>query len=174
MAYKDLSFPTRDWIWALSNKSTRVLTTGSQRNSPQNVNCVQFIYFNFVALLGFCHCARVFSSYGKQGLLSSSVAQAAYCSGFSCDRTQTGGLRSCGTQAQFTAACGILLDQGPNPCPLRWQADCSPLGHQGGPYISISLGSVFFWDFLYSFAWTTFSCFFTFLDTLCGCSWVWG
>ena len=173
MAYKDLSFPTRDWIWALSNKSTRVLTTGSQENSPQNVNCVQFIYFNFVALLGFCHCARVFSSFGKQGLLFSFVAQAAYCSGFSFDRTQTGGLRSCGTQAQFTAACGILLDQGSNPCPLRWQADCSPLGHQGGPYISISLGSVF-WDFLYSFAWTTFSCFFTFLDTLCGCSWVWG
>ena len=28
-------------------------------------------------------------------------------------------------------ACGISLDQGSNPCPLHWQADSHPLGHQG-------------------------------------------
>ena len=28
-------------------------------------------------------------------------------------------------------ACGIFLDQGSNPCPLRWQADSYPLYHQG-------------------------------------------
>ena len=32
-----------------------------------------------------------------------------------------------------TAACGILPDQGPNPCPLHWQADSQPLRHQGSP-----------------------------------------
>ena len=32
-----------------------------------------------------------------------------------------------------SAACGILPDQGPNPCPLRWQADSQPLRHQGSP-----------------------------------------
>ena len=32
-----------------------------------------------------------------------------------------------------SAACGILPDQGPNPCPLHWQADSQPLHYQGSP-----------------------------------------
>ena len=32
-----------------------------------------------------------------------------------------------------TAACGILPDQGSNPCPLHRQADSQPLSHQGSP-----------------------------------------
>ena len=32
-----------------------------------------------------------------------------------------------------SAACGILLGQGSNPCPLHWQADSQPLRHQGSP-----------------------------------------
>ena len=32
-----------------------------------------------------------------------------------------------------SAACGIFLDQGLNPCPLHWQADSQPLHHQGSP-----------------------------------------
>ena len=32
-----------------------------------------------------------------------------------------------------SAACGILPDQGSNPCPLHWQADSQPLHHQGNP-----------------------------------------
>ena len=32
-----------------------------------------------------------------------------------------------------SAACGILPDQGSNPCPLYWQADSQPLRHQGSP-----------------------------------------
>ena len=32
-------------------------------------------------------------------------------------------------------ACGILPDQGSNPCPLHWQADSQPLRHQGSPAI---------------------------------------
>ena len=34
-----------------------------------------------------------------------------------------------------SAACGILPDQGPNPCPLHWQADSQPLRHQGSPVL---------------------------------------
>ena len=34
-----------------------------------------------------------------------------------------------------SAACGILPDQGSNPCPLHWQADSQPLRHQGSPHI---------------------------------------
>ena len=32
-----------------------------------------------------------------------------------------------------SAACGILPDQGSNPCALHWQADSQPLRHQGNP-----------------------------------------
>ena len=32
-----------------------------------------------------------------------------------------------------SAACGILPDQGSNPCPPHWQADSQPLRHQGSP-----------------------------------------
>ena len=32
-----------------------------------------------------------------------------------------------------SAACGILPDQGSNPCPLHWQADSQPLRYQGSP-----------------------------------------
>ena len=32
-----------------------------------------------------------------------------------------------------SAACGILADQGSNPCPLHWQADSQPLRHRGSP-----------------------------------------
>ena len=31
------------------------------------------------------------------------------------------------------AACGIVPDQGLNPCLLHWQVDSSPLSHQGSP-----------------------------------------
>ena len=38
-----------------------------------------------------------------------------------------------------SAACGILPDQGSNPCPLQWQADSQPLRHQGSPCPAISI-----------------------------------
>ena len=34
-----------------------------------------------------------------------------------------------------STACGILPDQGSNPCPLHWQADSQPLRHQGSPVV---------------------------------------
>ena len=36
-----------------------------------------------------------------------------------------------------SAACGILPDQGSNPCPLHWQADSQPLRHQGSPLCKV-------------------------------------
>ena len=38
-----------------------------------------------------------------------------------------------------SAACGILPDQGSNPCPLRRQVDSQPLRHQGSPRLHILL-----------------------------------
>ena len=36
-----------------------------------------------------------------------------------------------------SAACGILPDQGSNPCPLHQQADPQPLRHQRSPTHSL-------------------------------------
>ena len=41
-----------------------------------------------------------------------------------------------------SAACGILLDQGSNPCPLHWQADSQPLRHQGSPKINFLMNVI--------------------------------
>ena len=40
-----------------------------------------------------------------------------------------------------SAACGILPDQGSNPCPLQWQADSQPLHHQGSPALTLIIAS---------------------------------
>ena len=42
-----------------------------------------------------------------------------------------------------SAQCGILPDQGSNPCPLHWQADSQPLRHQGRPSPRTLLNNVF-------------------------------
>ena len=81
----------------------------------------------------------LFCSCGQRGLLS--MQRCSVGSG----RT---GFSSCSTRAQQwllpssrahvvvhglggSMACGIFPDQGLNPCFLPWQADCSPLSHQG-------------------------------------------
>ena len=63
------------------------------------------------------------------------------CAGFSLSRPLL--LRSTGSRRAGSAivahgpsrstACGILPEQGSNPCPLHWQADSQPLRHQGSP-----------------------------------------
>ena len=54
-----------------------------------------------------------------------------------------------------SAACGILPDQGSNPCPLHWQADSQPLCHQGSLILlmccSIWFGNILFRIFAYMF-----------------------
>ena len=39
-----------------------------------------------------------------------------------------------------SVACGILPDQGSNPCPLHWQADSQPLRHPGSPLYFFNAG----------------------------------
>ena len=43
------------------------------------------------------------------------------------------GLRSRGHGVSCSAACGIIPNQGSNPCSLQWRADSLPLSHQGSP-----------------------------------------
>ena len=92
-----------------------------------------------MAVLGPRFCARAFSSCGKRGppfiamrgpltIAASLVAE---------HGLQTRRLSSYGSRAQLLRgmACGILPDQGSNPCPLHWQADSQPLCHQGSPIL---------------------------------------
>ena len=96
----------------------------------------------FLAVLGLRFCARAFSSCGASGGHFSSR-----CASLSLSRPLL--LRSTASRRagsvivahgpSCSAACGIFLDQGPNPCPLHRQADSQPLRHQGSPRPFLSL-----------------------------------
>ena len=112
------------------------------------------LFFIFLAVLGLRCCARAFSSCSERGPLFIAVwglliAVASHCGA----RLQARGLQQLrhmgsvvvahGLQStgsvvvahglSCSAACGIFLDQGSNPCPLPWQADSQSLRHQGSP-----------------------------------------
>ena len=94
-----------------------------------------FISFIFLAVLGLRFYARAFSSCGKRGPLFIAV-----CGPFTVAASlvgSTGSRRAASVVVAHgpscSAACGILPDQGSNPCRLHWQADSQPLHHQGSP-----------------------------------------
>ena len=85
----------------------------------------------FRSVLGLHCCTRAFLIVVSGATLGCGV-QASHCRGFS--------LRSVGPRVLASVvvarrpscyeACGILPDQGSNPCPLNWQADSQPLFHR--------------------------------------------
>ena len=88
---------------------------------------------SFLVVLGLCWYARAFSGRGKRELLSiamhglllwntGSQAAVAEAHGISC-----------------SAASGIFLDQGLNPCLLHWQEETLLLIYQGSPLRSVLL-----------------------------------
>ena len=86
-------------------------------------------------MLGLRFCARAFSSCGKRGPLFIAVGGPLTIAASLVGST---GSRRAGSVVvahgpSCSAACGILPDQGSNPCPLHWQADSQPLRHQGSP-----------------------------------------
>ena len=115
----------------------------------------KFIYliYLFLAALGLHCCVRALSSCGKRGLLFVAVCgllievaslvaqhglQALRLQQFWCVDSvvvafglQIAGLVVVAHGLSCSTACGIFPDQGSNPCPLHWQADSSPLRHQG-------------------------------------------
>ena len=105
-----------------------------------------FFFFNFWVYL-FClfiylWLCWVFVSVQGLSLAVASVGHSSSrCTGLSLSRALL--LRSTGSRRagsvivahgpSCSAACGILPDQGSNPCRLHWQADSQPLCHQGSP-----------------------------------------
>ena len=95
---------------------------------------LKFIYL-FLAVLGLRFCARASSSCGKRGPLLIAVRGPLT---IAAPLRRSTGSRRAGSVVvahgpSCSAACGILPDQGSNPCPLHWQADPQPLRHQGSP-----------------------------------------
>ena len=99
-------------------------------------------FFNFIYLFIYFWLCWVFVSVRGLSLVAASGGHSSSrCAGLSLSRPLL--LRSTGSRRagsaivangpSCSAACGILPDQGSNPCPLHWQADSQPLHHQGSP-----------------------------------------
>ena len=98
-----------------------------------------FFLYSFLAVLGLHFCA------GLPLVAASGGHSSSRCAGLSLSRPLM--LRSTGSRRagsvvvahgpSWSVACGILPDQGSNPCPLHWQADSQPLRHQGSPWVIV-------------------------------------
>ena len=92
-----------------------------------------FIYF---WLRWGLRCCAGFLQLQRAGATLRCSVRASHCGGFSCCGAQALDARASVVVAHglsCSTACGILPDQGSNPCLLHWQADSQPLRHQGSP-----------------------------------------
>ena len=96
-----------------------------------------FFFFNFYFWL----CWVFASVWGLSPVVASGGHSSSWCAGLSLSwplLLQSTGSKRAGSVvvahgSSCSAACGILPEQGSNPCPLHWQADSQPLHHQGSP-----------------------------------------
>ena len=102
-----------------------------------------FYFYKFIYLFIYFWLCWVFVSVrGLSPVAASGGRSSSRCAGLSLSRPLL--LRSTGSRCAGSvvvahgpscpAECGILPDQGSNPCPLHWQADSQPLRHQGSPW----------------------------------------
>ena len=85
-------------------------------------------------LIYFWLCWVFISVRGPSPVAESGGHPSSRCTGLSPSRPlllQSAGSAIMAHGRSCSAACGILPDQGSNPCPLHWQADSQPLRHQG-------------------------------------------
>ena len=101
-----------------------------------------FLFYLFIYLFIYFWLCWVFVSVRGLSLVAASGGHSSsQCAGLSLSRPLL--LRSTGSRRagsvvvthgpSCSAACGIFPDQGPNLCPLQWQADSQPPRHQGSP-----------------------------------------
>ena len=95
----------------------------------------KFIYLFIYGCVGSSLLCEGFLQLRRAGATLHRGARASHCHGLSLQST---GSRRAGSVAvahgpSCSAACGIFLDQGSNPCPLHRQADSQPPRHQGSP-----------------------------------------
>ena len=101
-----------------------------------------FLIFFFYILFIYLWLCWVFASvWGLSPVAASGGHSSSWCAGLSPSRplllrstvSRRAGSVIVAHGPSRSAACGILPDQGANPCPLHWQADSQPLRHQGSP-----------------------------------------
>ena len=118
-----------------------------------------FIFYFFLKNYLFIYlwlCWVLVSVRGLSPVAASMGHSSSRCAGLSLSRPlplRSTGSRRAGSAVvahgpSCSAACGIFPDQGPNPCPLHWQADSQPLRHQGSPLIFKKLINLFLLLFL--------------------------
>ena len=98
-------------------------------------------FFKIYLFIYLCLCWVFVSVRGLSLVAASGGHSSSRCAGLSLSRPlllRNTGSRRAGSVVvahgpSCSAACGILPDQGSNPCPLHWQADSQPLHHQGSP-----------------------------------------
>ena len=98
---------------------------------------LKFIYLFIFGCVGSSSLCEGFLQLRWAGATLHRGARASHCRGLSLRST---GSRRAGSVVvahgpSCSAACGILPDQGSNPCHVHWQADSQPLRHQGSPCI---------------------------------------
>ena len=100
------------------------------------------LFFKIIYLFIYLWLCWVFvSARGLSPVAASGGRSSSWCAGLSLSwplLLRSTGSRRAGSVVvahgpSCSAACGILPDQGSNPCPLHWQADSQPLCHQGSP-----------------------------------------
>ena len=104
-----------------------------------NNNTYNLFFFLIYFYIYFWLCWIFVSVRGLSPVAASGGHFSSQCAGLSLSRPlllqSTGSRRAASVVVAHgpscSAACGILPDQGSNPCPLHWQADSQPLSHQG-------------------------------------------
>ena len=104
-----------------------------------------FIYLFIYLFIYFWLCWVFVSVRGLSLVAASGGHSSSRCAGLSLSRPlllrRTGSRRAGSVVVAHgpscSAACGILPDQGSNPCLLHWQVDSQPLRHQGSPGVEI-------------------------------------
>ena len=101
----------------------------------------KFPFLFFIKFIFFWVCWVFVSVRGLSLVVASGGHSSSRCAGLSLSRPLllgSTGSRCTGSVIvahgpSCSTACGILPDQGSNPCPLHWQADSQPPRHQGSP-----------------------------------------
>ena len=104
------------------------------------IRCILFLIFIYLFIYLWL-CLVLASVRGLSPVAASGGHSSSRCAGPSLPRPlplRSTGSRRAGSATvahgpSCSAACGILPDQGSNPCPPHWQADSQPPRHQGSP-----------------------------------------
>ena len=131
-----------NWLYEKTNKIDKPFARLIKKKRAQ----ILFYFFNFIYLFLYLWLCWVFVSvWGLSPVAASGGHSSSRCAGLSLwqplllrsTSSRRAGSAVVAHGPSCSAACGILPDQGSNPCPPHWQADAQPLHHQGSPRAQI-------------------------------------